>query len=583
MVVVNVPKLHARKLHALVGILAATAAFPSGCSGGDFEGCEASRTCPPKGGEAGGGTGGESGGGNDTGGNAGAGRGGNSGSGGTSGTDDGGESGTGATGGSGDDDTEAPTIVSITPGDGDVDVERDVTVTIEFSEAIDENSVTETSVVLTGPDGDVSGALGVDENVVTFTAEKKLYLLGDYTVTIDETIADLARNTLEERESVGFKVRDGRWSEPVYPFGETERRVFTQMESNTLGDVVVGTEIWPDRQDVTAGVFHAGEARWTIGQLPGATGAVLGLGIDLSRRAAVGWQGGWSAFNGSERWVDIGGVPNVSFLRVTPEGQALAVYWEASVASYASRLCDLKGGSLSAVQPMSTDVSGSVRVVSSLERLATLYVRPTTNGEELVVMWKTTSGWGTPEQVTSGTSLGYFNADSDENGNIIVVWTEGEEIWSRFYERADNAWTRPLFIVNTPPDSIPLRPDMTAGNAIVAINAFDPDPATWAAIYRPGTGWIADSVVRIDEPWTGWGVAVSIDRAGNAVAAWHSDMKFKRYVSGKGWSSTSPVMKGSVVNPFYMWGAGAPDGTVLVVANDTDGQDNRVPFAVRFE
>jgi hypothetical protein len=124
---------------------------------------------------------------------------------------------------------------------------------------------------------------------------------------------------------------------------------------------------------------------------------------------------------------------------------------------------------------------------------------------------------------------------------------------------------------------------MTKGNAIVAVNAFDPDPATWAAVYKDGVGWVEDSVVRLDEPWTGWGVAVSIDGAGNAVAAWHSDMKFRRYVAGEGWLATSFVPTDAILNPFYFWGAGAPDGTTLVVANDTDGQGNRAPWAIRFE
>jgi hypothetical protein len=428
MVVGNVVKLHARKLHArnlhvLAGILAASVVVPTGCSGGDFEGCEASRTCPVKGGESGEGSGGESGGGNDTGGRAGNSSGGNAGtsSGGSSagsGSDDGGEAGTGGTGGSDGEDTEEPTIVSITPGDGDVDVERDVTVTIEFSEAIDEDSVTATSVVLTGPDGDVAGTLGVDGNVVEFTPEKKLYLLGDYELTIDETIADLAGNALERGEMAGFKVRDGRWGEPMYPFGETERRVMTQLESNTSGDVIVGTEIWPDRQNVIAGIYHAEDGQWITRELPGAASAVGGLGIDLERRAAIGLNdGGWFVLGGSGSWTRIESLPSSPYIEVTSGGLAVATYWEPSLPSYVSRVHDLGSATTGSVQQIPRDVTSTLQIVSSLDRVAILSVRPVSSGEELAVLWKESSGWTTPEPLASAASLGYFNADSDEQGN----------------------------------------------------------------------------------------------------------------------------------------------------------------------
>ena len=58
MVFRNVPKLH-----GLVGcgVLIAAAAVPIGCGDDEFSGCEASRTCPPaKGGDTGGGEGGDS-------------------------------------------------------------------------------------------------------------------------------------------------------------------------------------------------------------------------------------------------------------------------------------------------------------------------------------------------------------------------------------------------------------------------------------------------------------------------------------------------------------------------------------------
>ncbi len=184
--------------------------------------------------------------------------------------------------------------------------------------------------------------------------------------------------------------------------------------------------------------------------------------------------------------------------------------------------------------------------------------------------------------MASAPDIGTFICDSDEEGNIIVVWTDAGEVWSRVYERARNAWTMPAFVVTVSLDAIPYNLDMTAGSALITINSFDPGPATWAAVYRAGMGWDEESIVKLDEPWTGWAVAVAVDPRGNAIAAWHSDLKYRRYIPGSGWSAASPIQ--GHVNPYYQWAAGAPDGSAVVVTTDSDEMDNnRVPFAIRFE
>src|SRR5689334_8073501 len=96
------------KLYGVLAALAGIAALPLGCSGDDFTGCAATRTCPPR---NTGGANGEAGGGSDTGGSSGtsSGKGGTSGNGGTAGIDEGGS------GGAPDDD-EPPTIVEFAPG-----------------------------------------------------------------------------------------------------------------------------------------------------------------------------------------------------------------------------------------------------------------------------------------------------------------------------------------------------------------------------------------------------------------------------------------------------------------------------------
>ncbi len=139
--------------HTLVGIgiLAATAAIPTGCGDDAFSGCAASRTCPKKGDQTGGR--GEAGGEGDAGSGADTG-----GSGGSSGSLGGGEGGDGgrATGGSsgvggegepeGDGgnagsaepgDTTRPVILAVSPEDGEIAVGLDASLVITFSEPMD--------------------------------------------------------------------------------------------------------------------------------------------------------------------------------------------------------------------------------------------------------------------------------------------------------------------------------------------------------------------------------------------------------------------------------------------------------------
>ncbi len=373
--------------YALVGLLVATVSIPTACSVEEFEGCKASRTCPSQAG-ADSGSGGGGGDENETGGSSGS----SSGTSGAAGLDDGDRGGTAGTsgsaasggeGGMGDDDP--PSVEGFTPDDGSSDVERDIEVTAELSEPVDEATVTATRVTLTGPDGDVAGTLSVDENVISFVPDRPLYLLGTYTFTLDDTIADLAGNTLEQSASAEFQVRDGRWGEPTFPFGETERRVTTKLQRNAFGDIVVGTESWPGYENVIAGVYHAAENRWTTGVVPNATGFVIGVGMDAQLRAAIGWQpistaGGWAQFAEATGWRPLGSLgwgPND--VTVTPEGQALA--WHGDETSrYVTRVQSLGGGSLGPVEQTPLNVDASVQFVASRERFAVLSVRPVTGG-----------------------------------------------------------------------------------------------------------------------------------------------------------------------------------------------------------
>jgi hypothetical protein len=206
------------RLHGLFGcgVLIAAAAVPIGCGDDQFSGCEASRTCPPakggdtgSGGEAGGpDTGGTSGSGSGRSGSGGGGTGGaTSGSGGTSGDSGaaGSPDGQGGEGGSDEPDTTPPTIVSVSPENGEIGVRADANLVVTFSEPMDRVSTqagyqstdipagavafswnADSTVLTVNPATDLSYAEGGDLNVVARS----------FAVQVTDTAEDEAGNRL---------------------------------------------------------------------------------------------------------------------------------------------------------------------------------------------------------------------------------------------------------------------------------------------------------------------------------------------------------------------------------------------------
>jgi hypothetical protein len=586
------------RLTSFAGILGAVAILPLAC-GSKFEGCKASRTCPPpaQGGEGGEGgesdTGGSSGSGGTTGGSGGSsgsttggtesggnsGSGGSSGSAGTAGSDEGGS-------GGGGDDTDPPTIVSFTPVDGATDVERDVTITVEMSEPIDASTVTNTSVALRGPNGNVPGALSVNANVISFVPDTSLRLMSPHTLTIADSIADLAGNTLTEPGSAEFQVRDGRFGPVAHPFGTSISRLATNVQQNGLGDLVVGMETPPSRARTFAALYNAVTGAWTsANELPGAY--LIAAGIDDSRRAVVTWwssmtMAGWYRATTGNAWLNIGALAPDAFLGVTPAGKATAIWYDTPNAQFTSQTLDLSSESLGEPNPLAlTDTVACRRPLASRERLAFVCSRFANSMQELVVTWKIGTSWGTPEPLASAADIQSLAVDSDAQGNLAVVWREGDEIRSRFYEQSRGEWTPAEFVSTTSTTAQIMGLDISSGHAILAVNSFDTTEGAWTILHDADTGWLNASRVRLDEAGIGYPIALSADSAGNALAVWQSELKYRRYVAGVGWQAASSLQTN--VDPNYVFAAGAPDGSVLVVANDVETNPNGIPLAARFE
>jgi len=132
----------------------------------------------------------------------------------------GGASGSGGSGGEGGDGTgpvlpEPPVVVSITPDNGDDQVEPTDSIRIEFSEGLDPDSVTGDSVLVFDGETAISGELDYSGVTVEFIPDQRLDLLGDYSVVVTTDITDAEGTPMAADYSSSFTVRDGAWREEL--------------------------------------------------------------------------------------------------------------------------------------------------------------------------------------------------------------------------------------------------------------------------------------------------------------------------------------------------------------------------------
>jgi hypothetical protein len=564
----------------------------AGSDGGSDAGSDGEGGSAPNGGSSGqagnsgrGGSGASSGNGGESSGTGGTGGGGDGGG----GDGGGGETGGSETGGSGGSDDDPPTVESFTPDDGSLDVERDIVITITLSEPIDESTVTATSVTFEGPDGSVSGRLSADEAVISFTPDKPLYLLGSYTITLADTVADRAGNRLAEGASAEFSVRDGRWGAMTTPFGTTVARSVEPCTQNSRGDLVIAGSTVDADEAVWAAVYDVTENEWTAAEtlqsFAGLDLAAGGIAIDDERRASLSWRyrlyigGGWFRFTDDSGWVDAGAQPWASVVAVTNEGQAVSVW------SYTPDLVgqtqDIVTGSVDPPMRIGPTVY-QIALASSLDRVA-LFTMTSPSFTDLILnvtFYDRAHGWGESDPLATSPTLDQIQATGDELGNFIVLWSTGFEIWSRIYDRAQNDWGDALYVTSVAPTAFVGRLRMSQGVAFVTIRSSADPERVVSAEYLPGIGWIQNSIrTFIGGALTNAGPAIALDRRGNALVAWDAGFNFRRYVPGVGWSALKSYP--SALTPHC--GATAPDGTVTVVGVHSTGTVESVPAVIRFE
>ena len=93
-------------------------------------------------------------------------------------------------------DVEAPTVTATSPANGAIDIARNTTISVTFSEPIDPASSTTTSfIVVANGSTAIAGTVAVSGSTATFTPTAQLPF-GTYVARVTTAIQDLAGNNL---------------------------------------------------------------------------------------------------------------------------------------------------------------------------------------------------------------------------------------------------------------------------------------------------------------------------------------------------------------------------------------------------
>jgi len=117
-------------------------------------------------------------------------------------------------------DTTPPDVSAVTPGVDAVNVPVTSTIRIYFTEAIDPQSVTTSSVLVSGPTGPIPGTFDTSSNAIVFTPVMNLPYSSLITVTITTAVSDLSGNGMAADYTWSFTTGDAPdTTPPTIPTG----------------------------------------------------------------------------------------------------------------------------------------------------------------------------------------------------------------------------------------------------------------------------------------------------------------------------------------------------------------------------
>jgi hypothetical protein len=286
-------------------------------------------------------------------------------------------------------------------------------------------------------------------------------------------------------------------------------------------------------------------------------------------------------FTESDGWTSAGALPGFPHVAVNTDGKATAVWSDQTTVREQTQ--DIPTGAVESVVQVHAGSDYDNQIVASLDRIAVFGFRPGGSGREISVTWRNSvSAWDDREPIVTAAEIRQWRVESDEHGNIVLLWTQADQIWSRIYEREREAWTRAQLITAATAEGGFMDPQISAGNVAVAMYW---NRVLYGAYYQAGVGWNQASITDLDglgefEWFSGdFAVQTVIDQRGNVLAV--GPTGYRRFLPSIGWQSI--VQHGLQLGRWRLWMAASPDGSIVAITHDLTANDELIPQLVRFE
>lgn len=497
-----------------------------------------------------------------------------------------------------------PTVSSVSPLNGATDVSRAAPVTATFNMNLLANSVSDSSfsLALNGP---VAGAVSFDaaSKTATFTPTDTLAVLSTYTATLSTGISNLAGDPLSAVFNWSFTTADGSLSSTVEQV-HSDSTAYIYGPKITYSDDGSATAIWqtPNPARLWANHYTAGSGWGTAFMLQTDTSTNVSeyqLTGDDNGNALVSWSQGNDVWrcnynHASDTWGTPQKINSVSnplgggSVALHNDGTAILIWpmssdsgWEVYAIYYtpedgwsSAEVIDNGDGQI---------YFPSVKFDGSGNAIAVWSQHDGTRHSIYANRFVPGTGWGTAGLVENLDTSAPDRISRpllavDDAGNAVVVWDlyDGThvDLWANRYDVTDGWQTEEILEESDLDVRLPVLAMNHSGKAIVAWAKTDAsfDFAGFSSrIYTPQAGWAADEPFN----YTGMsyeGLSVDIDEQGNALFFWANDDNtnstfwYNRYRSTSGWAGPTEISRyGNDYGDFTPQVAVKDDGEAMLI------------------
>jgi hypothetical protein len=510
----------------------------------------------------------------------------------------------------------APTVVEVTPVDGAGDIVPTSAVRIDFSEGLDESTVTSDTIQLLDGATPVPGSLTYQGGAVLFEPANNLSLLTTYEVAVSTGVTDTDGVALEAPFSSTFSIRDGAWNEET-SFAADYTTVWTARTAmDAHGNALVA---WVGNDsNIYARWYDAAQQSWgAITPIESQSGAADSPQVAVSPNgdAVVAFQvDGGNKQIWARRFVNGAWEPNETLVSSLPpsttlRGQIQLSFKGANLLAVWTRATVITGTTVGLIDAASAAPTGAWTVVDQIEYAAEplktvgseLSLATDASGNALVVygfangnttlyptflrytaatgLWKPPAPLRQNDLAAVGGDSSYYGPTitMNDSGDAVASWvTRTEGIFDILASRFTNAggWEAPVSLEQADGNAF-----QTWGNIAAHGDSFT---VTWKqmvgsefnayrATYAGEDGTWGDAALLSSGATNNWFGAPVIfgDLHGNLLAAWEEGYEdapglvFTRYSALTGmWSAPDTLTTLTDTGYSEVWLGGSADGTI---------------------